>query len=1519
MLDSRRKSKKTYTVMSQLGSEELLVLKKKLIKSNVGSFFNNVYSGELQSFQSIYATLLDVKVNESGDKTKVLCCDVLSIWLLRYTQCVRKQPSSERLLAESDINSLFQYIMDFLENSSGPILNALNSLLLKLIDTVIVTFTGEKIVIFQKWIDRVMSLSITTRSKYQLIEVLGKQINPKYILDTYPTFANNCISIMWSDALANSASKSFATIYRSIYEPTEHATWVQLWQSSVLEGLRNLKLRKNVQTYLLPLLFTISLESFTSFMNLSFKTSKASRDTDIDLLIGVAKVGQDLAIVTEPFDPKNNNSVIPLSTLTEIMAHQSPKYRLASFALFLGSPKSSVPIPQYILDTLVDKNIIETFFMDYDDTDIRNDFVSSMKQFLIRILDSSYSANRDLSKLQKKNIEIEKQDSLKKYLLSTKSFLQWLVKFLLKNLAPASNYAQLFLGFHITEYLITLGLDDSVMLTPHDATGVTKSKKSNSGIRFPYSIEIFSDSLIRILIDNITNNYEDLREKSVSLLLMCPKEKIAEVLIGNSNQLERMISVSIEILLDLKGRKSEGGARVFQFLTQAYQRLECNGKVIDLFDLLYNRIDSALESSASLLPSSETVHPQDRLHGIFTALRLMLSSLEPELFSVNQSFFEKLFSKFIREYYPKLWIFVKPVLGNTTGDLNEVEEKLTLNYSWKVVKESTSYLKLILDITSKNPHLIKKEEFLNVVDITIDQLSSVNHRGAFSSVYPTFIACCESCLQLSDSDLQRKPFEWLRSNLLLLELKTQLISRRSGGLPYLITGILTASKNSKIKNVIEQEETLLSFSMRELIRIASIPYIPNADEKMDISQVHAFNSMKHIFIDSQLSDDSVFFVKDALRIALVNCNSETWAIRNCAVMLFTALQNRLFGTKKLGGIISTISAKSFFKKYDGIENILLFNLKDSLSGDSSVESVFPVITILMRLEPNNDAEESSLKRFETLLHGYLSHKSWKIRELAARALATVIKPIEIENFLMGLLNEFYANVLFNRRHGILLTILEIIKRINLKLPDIKTPESCIEHFTTRAHSFLHFGQTFDWAINKVYIDILLHILDLELPQSTVQYLSAFIIKNYLSSAVMIGGLEQLFLQDTINLLLTQHLHKFQIKECIELINICILSKEAYEVQLVGISFCKENYDVLRQSGTFDREWVQLNDEIWLEIIRSENSWSLVKSAALSLSQKLLSSSKNYIKNSDGDISLILALLKEFTVSGDFSEDINSMALEVMGPLSAELLRRNGEFAKLNMNDFFLLVSIYADDDKPFENRYSAINAVSAFVESFNNEPTDKIDSYFISRAVISLYFALSDDDREIRDLASSTLSRFFGFKFESGNLAVSKFIVKNVLNLFKASDVEKILVSVLCDEKNSISATILLIQKQESDSNSLFDIESVNLYRNELQVHLEIVSIIRQLPLQPESAMRMKSEMKRDFEVMYEFIGTKGSDGYIGWTRSEFAYTAIYKFISNLNLLKELDLIDLEEVKKFKLKLEQLNIHPLLMDMLTCK
>lgn len=1451
--------------------EGLTSLKKDLISSKTGTFFSDLESGKISPFQEIFSILRDANDNES---LQILCCDVLSIWLLRYTGSVaqKKTQPGQYNISESDFTALFQYIIDFLEQGSGPFVNALNGLLLKTVSAC-KTLSPETL-IFQCWIDLIMQISITSRTLYNLTEIIAKQLpSTQYIIDKYPNFTANCLSLMWSDALANAASKALATIYRG-----SNSNGSSLWQEPVLEALENSDLRKNIQTYLLPLLF-VAKEAFPQFMH--YITSKVDTKSlsDLDLLIGVAKVGQDLAIITEPFDP-NSDSMIPLKLLVQIMTHNSSKYRIGSFALFVGSPKSSQAIPQYILDTLQQENIIESFFMDYEDTDIRNDFCSYMRQFLIRVRDSAYAINRDLVKLQKKSIDEAKQEQYMAYLLSLRIFLEWMIELIRFNLSPGSNYVQISLALQIYEYLLNLGLDGSVKSS-------TTNKKTTS--EFPFSIELFNDSFICILLDNITNNYEDIRENSVKLLLLCPVRKLVPILSDPS-----IIKTSSIILADLKGRKSEGGARVFQFLVRAYQENNDNKSVFELINLLTAKIDSIQEAN-DVVPC-DFIPMQERIHGIFSALRLILLGLSPKIFCQNECFWRELFSKLVNQQYPRVWISVKPILSNTKGDLNNVDdERLVLNYSWKLVKESTLYLQTALEISSRYAIKVEELEFLSVVDIVIDQLSSVNHRGAFSSVYPTFVTCCEVCLKLEN--LSHKPVEWLKKNIQLIEVKSQYISRRSGGLPYLITGILTAEKNVKRKG----STSNIEYSMNELIRIASIPYTPNADEKMDIPQVHAFNSMKHVFIDSQLSNESLPYIKEGLRLSLLNCDSKTWAIRNCAFMLFAALQNRFFGTKKLGDILPTLNATSFFAKYLGVEDIFF----DMLSNESaSIESVFPVLTILMRLE---DFTSGALQKFQPLLYKKLGHKGWKVREIAARSLAGILRPNEIENFCMRLIEEVATGENgLNRNHGNLLTVLEIIKRINLKLPDEKISNKCLNFLISNISKFVIFNDktTFNWATNKVYIDILLEVKELSLSSNAINYLASFVCNRLIiTKGEMIVGLEQLTLQDTITLLLNQHMMAQQYEDCLQLIRLCIYSHEAYEVQLTGVTFCEKYLDQLIYKD--NKILSTLFDDLWSEIISNQNCWSLVKSTSLGLFEKILSKTTDKSFKTE-ELRSIVNLLKDFTKKGSYSEDVNSMALRALGPLNADL---NDAFY---IDVFFDLVRKFSLDDEPFICRMAAISSVASFL----SKTTENTDSYQVCRAAFFLYFSLWDDDRDIRDLSSKSLSEFLRFNYNSSNIAVAKYFTTNAQKLFKAEDIENIIIPIFCDKSQSVAQKLKLIQGKEEDINSLFDIENVNLYRNEPHFHLQICGMISNLPqIQIESKQLMQGMMIEDLKEGKEFIERKGFHGYIGWAKDEVVFCSIFRLLLNIKLMKKLDIFMLND-NDLNQKLVEIDIHPLLKNVL---
>ena len=161
---------------------------------------------------------------------------------------------------------------------------------------------------------------------------------------------------------------------------------------------------------------------------------------------------------------------------------------------------------------------------------------------------------------------------------------------------------------------------------------------------------------------------------------------------------------------------------------------------------------------------------------------------------------------------------------------------------------------------------------------------------------------------------------------------------------------------------------------------------------MDIPQVHAFNCIKHIFIDSQLSSLCTPYVNQVLTLSLINFYNPTWAIRNCAVMLFTALQNRLFGTSKLGDFFHAYLQDYYLLNTMALKIFCFQNLVDASAAveqDTKFNVIFPILTILSRLE-NPSTSDPKLQKFETLLIKCLHHKYWKVREMAAKSLAAIV-------------------------------------------------------------------------------------------------------------------------------------------------------------------------------------------------------------------------------------------------------------------------------------------------------------------------------------------------------------------------------------------------------------------------------------------------------------------------------------------------------------------------------------------------
>ncbi|CUM45525.1 uncharacterized protein AC631_03396 [Debaryomyces fabryi] len=1427
-----------------------------------------------QIFPYLYSTLINA---DSVDSARVLCSDTLCIWMLRSIKVMRMQHADQlhEVLTKDTSTRIFEYIMDFLESGTGPLVNSLVSLLHRLIGFCKVLMPLH-VELFQQWVDQGMKLPYTSRNLYFLIEILSKEIDTKYILTEHEKFTERCIGIMWSNPLANAASKAFVSIYQRLYKKGADEEWMSRWQELIMRGLNDEDLSRNIQVYLLPLLFKISPKSYHIFIerNLSFQINDLS-NSEISMCLGLLKVGQDLALMAEIFDEQN--TMVPFDYITRLLTHEESKFRINSFALLVGSAKGSQAIQKPVYDVLVNENILQLFFQDCDSIEFRNDFASLLRQFLIRLRDSLYSLSRYLDRIRKKNYDLLKQNELQQLISQGHDFLTWFLNFLKRNFIPGSSYGQLYLSMKLLQILVDLNLDNVPRTEAYDKLSVkTKTKISNNKMVFPFSIEIFDYPLLRLIVDNITNNYEDIRENSVNLLLGCSENVLSETILAAEQDIN---DKALNIITELKGKKSEGGAKVLQFLAQSYDHLNDTRSLKDLIDTIVHKLDFGLTYEFD----NEKLHREQRVHGIFTALKLILKNINKERFSVETEYWKKLFLHVFGQI-SKVWVQVKPLLSNAAEDneSNEFDDKIVVNYSWKVIKESTALLSAILEIGDlDNKSLVDKTTFLLGADLIMDQLASVKHRGAFSSVYPSFVSACEICFKSDEEELASKPNIWLKQNIKLIKSKTQYISRRSGGLPYLITAILTAEKSC---NKAKEHKDLIDYTFQELISIAKEEYIQNADEKMDIPQVHSFNCMKHIFIDSQLSSLCTPYVNQVLTLSLTNFYNPTWAIRNCAVMLFTALQNRLFGTSKLGELLPCISSRLFFAKYNGIEDILFQNLVDSSSTidqDTKFNVIFPILTILSRLE-NTSTIDPKLQRFETLLIKCLHHKYWKVREMAAKSLAAIILPnnlIPTIRILLKNCHELRGD--FNSIHGNLLSILEIIKRIESKLPDYKLKEVEANHILDYTLSFLTENEMFSWSTAKCFIEIVNCILknnfEIELEDMFLNIIGNFIIRNLTTDIfdTTLNGARQLLLSSMIELLLSQYLKIGRTEDMIDLIRICLLSKNVYEVQLTAIRFCDSHINHIIE---MDRKnyYIAILEELW-GLVKDDSCWSFVRANALELIRIVTSRGEELDK---ADLRSKIEILLSFTLK-EYSEDSNSKALEALGPLIGQISNCANFNDIANVQRFLDLANEFAVDERPAVVRLSSVHAIIAFVTTAVKK---KEYGRYVAQGVFMLYLALYDDDVDIRYESAKYLSHFFGFDFTKVPMAITSVFGFNFLAKFGANISEPILIDHFINSKPQLRWKLSQADAQTEDS--LFDVESLNLYRNDIQTHQTaaymLIACNLKKPLDNGSIYQLTKKVNEDLDYIIEFVTRKGHDGYIGWCKDEFIFTSILEAVSNM-------------------------------------
>ena len=166
-----------------------------------------------------------------------------------------------------------------------------------------------------------------------------------------------------------------------------------------------------------------------------------------------------------------------------------------------------------------------------------------------------------------------------------------------------------------------------------------------------------------------------------------------------------------------------------------------------------------------------------------------------------------------------------------------------------------------------------------------------------------------------------------------------------------------------------------------------------------------------------------------------------WPIRNCSLMLFKALIERLLGSNEAQDWKERDRAKTSRFSYDnypslvGILSDLLDPngpLKQSLENtpeNSSpldlhgAEGVFPALQILRQARPPEDVLESIVKSVEMLL----ASPHWHLRDMAARTVVSLRPSHQLYDVALSLFSTPPAS--YNSRHGVLLAIKYMLRKL----------------------------------------------------------------------------------------------------------------------------------------------------------------------------------------------------------------------------------------------------------------------------------------------------------------------------------------------------------------------------------------------------------------------------------------------------------------------------------------------------------
>ncbi|KAF9333758.1 hypothetical protein BG006_003206 [Podila minutissima] len=868
--------------------------------------------------------------------------------------------------------------------------------------------------------------------------------------------------------------------------------WVDFWLKPVTQALTtdNDIIRKHLGHFVFSPLFSTCPDAFwillevlndSSHVYSGYISDEKYRFNAIVLTIKIAR-SLDLVDASNYADvtssaANSTKSQIDISILRSAMHHASSDIRIDVLGILCESRRSTTPVAS------VEYELLKQFLplnLNAVVPDFRQKLYSHLAKFLFRVRGNCYVLAREIARLHtsvgKKNLSEQDAAAMIKErevkVAETKAFLEWLLDHIFSSMYPGASFQRVSTSLRLLGMIIkTFGIE---------TTPLPPGSKPNEISRFPFQLPIASEEHTKILLGCLLNPFDHCRSQALDILMSF---KAPFTGYSSKESVDGLVRWGMDWLKSTRAGESDSGGLVLQTIFVKYA-IELGWDI----QLPHERLDSVAFAKETDNPAVNfTIHLQNLLrmqlekaklnqldaahnhpmHGTLIGLRYLFSSIDyaSPLVTNHRALWQSVHADMM-ELVENVCSIVMGVLsnpspeGNIPATFTEMEESIDavisssggdefeqsggpnhqviLSYCWRAIKESSALMELVLSKATLGSSALRVDGILG--PSALDRagalfrrlLTTIRHPGAFSSVFPAYISLCTRLLNSEDPALAPLPRVWLEENLDAILSDAISVTRRSAGLPLCILAIVNAELS-------DNRRTLLPMVMRRVMAIAVKPVSVDANQQVDLPQIHAMNVLRRLFMDAKLSTSVLPYVGQGLELSIRAFMSPSWAVRNCGVMLFSTLLHRVFGAKRVRDehlAINGITSRELFARLEGLCGFLQSQLEVAvgqlLGAESSQDRVhpglYPVLTLLSRLQPSlhadpADAVDGGMAAFVALVRRCAASAIWKTREMAARALIPLVASRDLMDLIVDILQGCMKSpITQNEIHGLLVQV-----------------------------------------------------------------------------------------------------------------------------------------------------------------------------------------------------------------------------------------------------------------------------------------------------------------------------------------------------------------------------------------------------------------------------------------------------------------------------------------------------------------